>query len=550
MDSLRALSKRLPSAEDMPTLKGIQNTSLKDVSGKVTPRLTFLRRRIRLRGNSKVSVPLYLVLVFPIIVLVVILLLFVRHPNSPGGRLIPSGAPPSIRKISEKHDKVFVNGCLDPKVQNSAPRANAAFVVLARNKELDGVVESLKSVERHFNRWFHYPYVFLNDGDFNSTFRETVLNYTSSSVEFGKIGPEHWGYPNWTDQNVAKEGIRKQGDQAIMYGGMESYHHMCRFYSGFFYKHELLQKYDWYWRVEPEIKYFCDITYDPFLHMERNKKVYGFTIAVKELKETVPNIFRYASAYKRTHNLTSQGLWEMFVEPKEGFNQDGTPKDGGAALKPEDLPKDDPKYANGQKPMPEDILRTEPGAGTLPDIDPEAMEGERYNMCHFWSNFEIARLDWFRSKEYEEFFEMMDRSGGFWMERWGDAPIHSLAAGALLSPDQIHYFRDFGYRHTTIQHCPANAPARQLPREPYLNLPRAYAGDTSASSTVQMSEEEEKLMKEEDEYWAKWDTEKENGVGCRCRCDTDVQEVENKEGSCIPEWVEIAGGYITPAGRD
>lgn len=28
----------------------------------------------------------------------------------------------------------------------------------------------------------------------------------------------------------------------------------------FFYKHELLQKYTWYWRLEPEIKYFCDIT--------------------------------------------------------------------------------------------------------------------------------------------------------------------------------------------------------------------------------------------------------------------------------------------------
>lgn len=28
----------------------------------------------------------------------------------------------------------------------------------------------------------------------------------------------------------------------------------------FFYKHELLQKYEWYWRLEPEIKYFCDIT--------------------------------------------------------------------------------------------------------------------------------------------------------------------------------------------------------------------------------------------------------------------------------------------------
>lgn len=45
------------------------------------------------------------------------------------------------------------------------------------------------------------------------------------------------------------------------------------------------------------------------------------------------------------------------------------------------------------------------------------MEGEKYNMCHFWSNFEIARLSFFRSKEYRDFFETMDRSGGFWMER-------------------------------------------------------------------------------------------------------------------------------------
>lgn len=135
--------------------------------------------------------------------------------------------------------------------------------------------------------------------------------------------------------------------------------------------------------------------------MERSNKTYGFTIAVKELKETVPNIFRYASAYKRLNNLTSKGLWEMFVEPPE-------------EKKEEELPKDDPKY---KKPLPEDILRTEPGAGTLPDVHPEAMEGEVYNMCHFWSNFEIAKLDWFRSKEYNDFFEMMDRSGGFWMER-------------------------------------------------------------------------------------------------------------------------------------
>ncbi|KAJ5098482.1 Glycosyl transferase family 15 [Penicillium argentinense] len=504
MSFIQRIAKRLPSAPSLP----IDDASHE--KGRGSQRFAFFRRRIRLKGNSSVSIPLGFVLLFPCLVIVFILLLFVRHPASPGGILIPAGTPPSIRKISEKHDKVFATGCMpiSPDVAKE-PRANAAFVVLARNKELEGVIQSLKSIERHFNRWFHYPYVFLNDGDFDEVFQATVKNYTSAPVEFGKIDNSMWGFPDWVDPEVAKEGVRKQGDAAIMYGGMESYHHMCRFYSGHFYKHPLLMKYEWYWRLEPEIKYFCDITYDPFMKMIEANKTYGFTIAVKELRETVPNIFRYASAYKRKNNLKSKGLWEMFLErPAE-----------------EEVPPEEKKEK-----LPEEILQSEPGVNNLDDIDPEAMEGESYNMCHFWSNFEIARLDWFRSKEYEDFFQMMDRSGGFWMERWGDAPIHSLAAGALLSPSDIHYFRDFGYRHTTIQHCPANAPARQLPREPYL----------------EKTTEDEKKRIEEDEYWATPDPVKENGVGCRCRCDTDIVDVEGKQGSCLAEWVEVAGGWASP----
>lgn len=133
--------------------------------------------------------------------------------------------------------------------------------------------------------------------------------------------------------------------------------------------------------------------------MAEYNKTYGFTIAVKELRETVPNIFRYASAYKRVKGLESKGLWEMFLE------------------EPEEQPEDKPKEEKKEEKLPEEILQTEQGDQSIPDVDPEAMEGEKYNMCHFWSNFEIARLDFFRSKEYEEFFDMMDKSGGFWMER-------------------------------------------------------------------------------------------------------------------------------------
>jgi mannosyltransferase len=138
--------------------------------------------------------------------------------------------------------------------------------------------------------------------------------------------------------------------------------------------------------------------------MEENNKTYGFTIAIKELRETVPNIFRYASAFKRTNNMTSRGLWEMFIDHDK------------EKQRKKDQAKDEAKRKN-KKPLPEEILNTEPGKGTIEGIDPDAMEGESYNMCHFWSNFEIASLDWFRSKEYNDFFNTMDRSGGFWMER-------------------------------------------------------------------------------------------------------------------------------------
>ena len=141
-----------------------------------------------------------------------------------------------------------------------------------------------------------------------------------------------------------------------------------------------------------------------------SNKTYGFTIAVKELRETVPNLWRYASGYKRMKNLKSQGLWEMFVEPEPEPEPE-------KEQKPD--PKDDPNY---KPPMPENILRGDQSRASLPMIDWETMEGESYNMCHFWSNFEIAKLSFFRSPEYEEFFQMMDRSGGFWMERVSQLP--------------------------------------------------------------------------------------------------------------------------------
>lgn len=53
-------------------------------------------------------------------------------------------------------------------------------------------------------------------------------------------------------------------------GGSESYRAMCRYNSGFFYKQKVLEPFDYYWRVEPGIRLFCDVDYDPFLFVSSN----------------------------------------------------------------------------------------------------------------------------------------------------------------------------------------------------------------------------------------------------------------------------------------
>lgn len=63
-------------------------------------------------------------------------------------------------------------------------------------------------------------------------------------------------------------------------------------------------------------------------------------------------------------------------------------------------------------------------------------------------------MRFFRSKTYSDYFEHLDRTGGFFYERWGDAPVHSIAASFFLPKSQIHFFHDIGYRHAPYIRCP------------------------------------------------------------------------------------------------
>ncbi|EHN02879.1 Kre2p [Saccharomyces cerevisiae x Saccharomyces kudriavzevii VIN7] len=284
-----------------------------------------------------------------------------------------------------------------PSFANKSAQPKACYVTLVRNSELNGLLSSIKYVEEKINKKYPYPWVFLNDEEFTEEFKQAVTNAVSSEVKFGRLPKEHWSYPDWIDPTKAAR-IREEAANQYIYGGSESYRHMCRYQSGFFWRHPLLDEYDWYWRVEPGIKLYCDINYDVFKWMQDNEKVYGFTVSIHE------------------YEMTIRTLWKTSM----------------------DFMEKNPQYVDKDNLM-----------NFLSDDD-----GKTYNMCHFWSNFEIANLNLWRSAAYREYFETLDHQGGFFYERWGDAPVHSIAAALFLPKDKIHYFSDIGYHHPPYDNCP------------------------------------------------------------------------------------------------
>jgi len=182
-------------------------------------------------------------------------------------------------------------------------------------------------------------------------------------------------------------------------GHMLSYHAMIRWQSGFFYQHPALASYDFYWRVEPDVHFFCDIPYDPFRFLAENDLVYGFNMAILDDARS------FASLWSVTRDFVSR--------------------------------------------FPE-LVRPDADVDWL--LDPD--NGMEYNNCQFFSNFEIGSLAFWRGEGNRRYFEHLDQSGGFFYERYGDAPVHTLSLALFARRDQVWFFRDIGYQHDTARHCP------------------------------------------------------------------------------------------------
>lgn len=217
-----------------------------------------------------------------------------------------------------------------------------------------------------------------------------AYNHANSAPEV--IPKEHWEVPSWIDQNLFEESAKLLEEKGVQYASKVSYHQMCRWNSGMFYKHPALKDVQYYWRVEPKVHFFCDVDYDVFRYMQDNNKTYGFTINLYDDPTSIETLWPETTKFLAEH----------------------------------------PDYLHENNAMPwltDNVRRPE-----------HNNKANGYSTCHFWSNFEIGNMDFWRSQAYEEYFNHLDRAGGFFYERWGDAPVHSIALGLFEDSSRIHWY--------------------------------------------------------------------------------------------------------------
>lgn len=65
----------------------------------------------------------------------------------------------------------------------------------------------------------------------------------------------------------------------------------------------------------------------------------------------------------------------------------------------------------------------------------------------YYTNFEISNTKIWFSQNYKDFIEYIDRLGGIFYLRWGDAPIKTLGVTMFVPLNKTHLFEDIHYNH-------------------------------------------------------------------------------------------------------
>ncbi|KAI7863467.1 nucleotide-diphospho-sugar transferase [Spinellus fusiger] len=309
-------------------------------------------------------------------------------------------------------DKVLV--WEDVLQQSPDVRVKAALVTLVHEAELYTLRSTIMDIEARWNARHGYPWVILSDQPLTLRFRTWIRAATKAPIYFGQVSPAEWNEPEWIDQKKSERAALGMDINKVQNEERLHWRKMTRYTAGFLAQHPLLKDLEYYWRVQADARYQCDILQDPFEMMKRENKKLAF------------------AAFSRESSTTTPQLWQAVQSFMNENRRDVYPLD--QTIYPWVMELDREKKAQAlQQPI------------------------NSASHCMAVNNFMIASLDFLRSKAYKDFFHSLDMTGGFFYEGWSDSYIHTIAAALFLKHQQVHYVQNLGYHYSDTENCPVDS---------------------------------------------------------------------------------------------
>lgn len=278
----------------------------------------------------------------------------------------------------------------------------AAIVYLTRYQDLWEFIPSLKLLYKNFNTKYNYPVIVFHD-DLTPQVISSILmemNRYLGHVPNVKFERMSLDVPSWVSLDPTKY-VHPEGYPISLQHFSMEYRVMCRFFAGAIVNHPALKDYKYYMRIDSDSYLLSHIQVDPFDYMAEGGYHYmDCACPLQPVDDT--GTWGYAG---KEISWAKEGLWENTKEFIETHRQEI---------------KDPPK----------------------------TYDGELYN-----SNMIIMDMDFFRSKNYQDYFNYLDKTGNLFYRRWGDHCIQWLGIRLFSEPSKVLCGMDvmkFCYQHGSL----------------------------------------------------------------------------------------------------
>lgn len=314
--------------------------------------------------------------------------------------------------------------CINGENEQSYPEHSSAMLIVCKNNDLNSILKTLENFENKFNRNFHYPWIFISEELLTKDFTAKVFEATSSDLIIAQIPKAYWNMPcgvnrrnmnSYMMERKSREHMmnRSRKSRGRMMGrskdgcnddkeenGMENFSpQMDRFLSGFLPKLDSLKDFKYIWNVKPGDELRCNLNFNPFKVMYDEEKIFGFAMT----------------------NLNTENAEDFWDESVSFFNQCET--------KPE-------KSSIGFVEYHEDEKR---------------IINDKYNKCNYDSVFSVIDLDFLRTREYQDYFNYLDKTKNFFYQGWDPLSVRTVALSNLVPPEKIKYFENVGYSSNALE---------------------------------------------------------------------------------------------------